>query len=32
VLVMIHGPGLDRFIEAQVEDLGRHLGIDREVA
>jgi len=24
VVVMIHGPGLDRFIEAQVEDLARH--------
>ena len=24
VIVMIHGPGLDRFIEAQVEDLARH--------
>lgn len=24
VLVMIHGPGLDRFIEAQVDDLARH--------
>ena len=24
VLVMIHGPGLDRFIENQVEDLARH--------
>ena len=24
VIVMIHGPGLDRFIQAQVEDLARH--------
>lgn len=24
VLVMIHGPGLDRFMQAQVEDLARH--------
>jgi carboxymethylenebutenolidase len=24
VLVMVHGPGLDRFIEAQVEDLAKH--------
>jgi carboxymethylenebutenolidase len=24
VVVMIHGPGLDRFIETQVEDLARH--------
>jgi carboxymethylenebutenolidase len=24
VVVMIHGPGLDRFIQAQVEDLARH--------
>ena len=24
VLVMIHGPGLDRFIQTQVEDLARH--------
>ena len=24
VVVLIHGPGLDRFIEAQVEDLARH--------
>src|SRR5262250_650993 len=24
VVVMIHGPGLDRFIQTQVEDLARH--------
>src|SRR5882672_1406286 len=24
VVVMIHGPGLDKFIETQVEDLARH--------